>query len=294
MPNSTIALVKLALLIDGDNVRSSSISEILEKAGTVGTVTTRRIYGQFSADKMKSWTRQIAEFDLTKVDVVPARSGKNATDIKMATEAMDMVHNGRFDGFCIASSDSDFTPLANRLRGSAVPVYAFAEKTMPKAYTDAFDRFFAIGSKEQKKQRIAKSKAVATKGKRLTAHDVATPSKIAPAITARTTTTEPSAKDPPRPAPQPRRTTQAAPATGTASVARRDVPQNVADAVLKIVRAHSGNATFRDIGNELLRDIPKFKAKAYGFGTTKAMLKALDGKHGLQITKDGQVVLALS
>lgn len=157
MPNSDgLALTKLALLIDGDNVRATLMPAIDEHLAGIGTVAIRRIYGQFSAGKMKAWEKRIAEFDLTPVNVSPARTGKNATDIALVIEAMDMLNGRGLDGICIASSDSDFTPLAERIRAAAVTAYGLGEAKAPKAYKDAFDRFFEIESVSKARTRASR------------------------------------------------------------------------------------------------------------------------------------------
>jgi hypothetical protein len=270
MPRIASAVTKLALLIDGDNVSASYMPLIMREAELIGVVAIRRIYGQFKSGKMKSWLKQLETFDLTSVNVSPLTRGKNATDMKLVIEAMDMLNGRQLDGFLIASSDGDFTPLVARIRASAVACYGFGMKKAPSGYKAEFDRFFECDTALAAEKKAAPRRAGATAPK---------PAAAAPA--------RPTA----RPAPQPRRpTTPAHAAAGD----RRDVPQNVTDAVLKIVRSRGGNATFRDIGNALPLEIPKFEAKAHGFGTTKALLKALHGKHGLEVTKDGQVALALT
>ena len=139
---STTAATKLALLIDGDNISATYQPLIMREAEQRGTVAIRRIYGQFKSGKMKSWLKHIDEFDLTAVNVSPLTHGKNATDMKLTIEAMDMLSGRQLDGICIASSDGDFTPLAARIRASALTVYGFGAKKAPKGYKEEFDRFY--------------------------------------------------------------------------------------------------------------------------------------------------------
>ena len=142
--NSKIAagVTKLALLIDGDNVSATFMPLIWREAEKHGAVAVRRIYGQFKSGKMKSWQKHIADFDLMPVNVSPLTRGKNATDMKLVIEAMDMLYGRQLDGFCIASSDGDFTPLAARVRGNAIAVYGFGAKKAPAGYKAEFDRFY--------------------------------------------------------------------------------------------------------------------------------------------------------
>jgi len=169
--NGPRAVTKLALLIDGDNVSATYMPLIMREAAKIGAVATRRIYGQFKSGKMKSWQKHLKEYDLTPVNVSPLTRGKNATDMKLVIEAMDMLHGRQLDGFCIASSDGDFTPLAARIRGNAIAVYGFGAKKAPASYKTEFDRFYEcdtlLAAEKEKKtpaRRVTKSiaaKAVA-------------------------------------------------------------------------------------------------------------------------------------
>ena len=100
---------KLALLIDADNVRSSFLPIIIREASAIGTIVVRRVYGHFASSTMAPWQSLLHEYALTPVHVPPASRGKNATDMKLAIEAMDLLHQKHLQGICIASSDSDFT-----------------------------------------------------------------------------------------------------------------------------------------------------------------------------------------
>jgi hypothetical protein len=133
---------KLALLIDGDNLRASLLPVIMREASALGTVTIRRVYGHFGSAAMNPWQQLIHDFAITPVHIPPATRGKNATDMKLAIEAIDLLHTRDLDGFCIASSDSDFTTLASRIREEGIPVYGFGEQKTAKPYVNACDRFF--------------------------------------------------------------------------------------------------------------------------------------------------------
>jgi hypothetical protein len=292
MATNAAAVTKLALLIDGDNVSASYMPLILREAEKIGVVAIRRLYGQFKTDRMKSWLKQAEVFDLTKVNVSPLTRGKNATDMKLVIEAMDMLTGRQPDGFLIASSDGDFTPLVARIRASAVLCFGFGMKKAPAGYKAEFDQFYECDTmlaaeKQQKKPAAIRSKPPPANASPLAplpateaAHDLVQPTQ--------------TRSPPPRSSARPKR--QAAPPPGSANArsAREEIPLHVVQAILKLVRAHSGSASFRDLGNELPTEVPKFKSTAYGFSTTKAMLKALNGRHGLEVTKDGKVLLALT
>ena len=136
------ATAKLALLIDADNVRADFLPIIIREASTLGRVVIRRVYGHFASSTMNAWQPLLHSHALTPVHVPPAAVGKNATDMKLAIEAMDMLHQKGLDGFCIASSDSDFTTLASRIREDGLVVYGFGEQKSTKPYVAACDRFF--------------------------------------------------------------------------------------------------------------------------------------------------------
>jgi hypothetical protein len=114
---------RLALLIDADNIRSDFLPVIFRETSALGTVTIKRVYGHFASSTMNAWQPLLHRHALTPVHIPPAVTGKNATDMKLAIEAMDLLHRGQLEGFCIASSDSDFTTLASRIREDGVAVY---------------------------------------------------------------------------------------------------------------------------------------------------------------------------
>lgn len=143
MPDIDAGGVKrLALLIDADNVRATFLPIIMREASAIGTITIRRVYGHFASAGMAAWQKVLHEHALTPVHVPPASRGKNATDMKLAIEAMDLLHQKALDGICIASSDSDFTTLASRIREDGLAVYGFGEKKTTAPYVAACDRFF--------------------------------------------------------------------------------------------------------------------------------------------------------
>ncbi len=140
--SDTAATAKLALLIDGDNLRAAFLPIIMREASAIGTIVIRRLYGHFGSPSMQPWQKLMHEYALTPVHVLPASKGKNATDMKLAIEAIDMLHERQLDGFCLASSDSDFTALASRIREDGLAVYGFGEKKAAAPHVAACDRFF--------------------------------------------------------------------------------------------------------------------------------------------------------
>lgn len=133
---------RLALLIDADNVRAAFLPIIIREASALGTITVKRVYGHFASSAMNAWQPLVHEHALTPVHIPPAAVGKNATDMKLVIEAMDLLHRGQVEGFCIASSDSDFTTLASRIREDGVTVFGFGEQKASTGWVRSCDRFF--------------------------------------------------------------------------------------------------------------------------------------------------------
>ena len=165
------ATAKLALLIDADNVRADFLPIIIREASTIGRVVIRRVYGHFASSAMTQWQPLLHSHALTPVHVPPAAVGKNATDMKLAIEAMDMLHEKGLDGFCIASSDSYFTTLASRIREDGLAVYGFGEQKSTKPYVAACDRFFycdlLLAEEAPKKERAKTATARVKAGPKL-------------------------------------------------------------------------------------------------------------------------------
>lgn len=133
---------RLAVLIDADNVSASVIEPILEEIAKFGTATVRRIYGDWTSTKHAAWKEKLLELSLQPMQQFPYTTGKNATDSALIIDAMDLLHGRRLDGFCLVSSDSDFTALAARIRADGLPVYGFGESKTPKPFVAACTRFF--------------------------------------------------------------------------------------------------------------------------------------------------------
>ena len=132
---------RLAVLIDADNSRHSMIGELLEEIANYGVASVKRIYGDWTDTKLKGWKASLLEHGIHPMQQFAYTTGKNATDSAMIIDAMDLLYTKSFDGFCIVSSDSDFTRLASRIREAGLMVYGFGERKTPKAFTAACDKF---------------------------------------------------------------------------------------------------------------------------------------------------------
>jgi uncharacterized LabA/DUF88 family protein len=136
--------LRLAVLIDADNVPYLNIKGMLEEIAKYGTPTFKRIYADWTKPTVSGWKSVLLENAITPVHQYSYTSGKNATDSSMIIDAMDILYTGRVDGFCIVSSDSDFTRLATRLREAGMKVFGLGEKKTPTAFISACDKFIYI------------------------------------------------------------------------------------------------------------------------------------------------------
>jgi len=136
--------LRLAVLIDADNIPRKSIKSIMEEIAIYGTPTIKRIYGDFTKPELSGWKNELLENAITPIQQFGYTTGKNSTDSAMIIDAMDILHDGKVDGFCIVSSDSDFTKLALRLRESGVKVLGFGERKTPSPFIVACDKFIYI------------------------------------------------------------------------------------------------------------------------------------------------------
>jgi uncharacterized LabA/DUF88 family protein len=136
--------MRLAVLIDADNVPRNSIKAIMEEIAVYGNPTIKRIYGDWTGPHISGWKNSLLEHAITPIQQYGYTVGKNSTDSAMIIDAMDILYRDNVDGFCIISSDSDFTRLALRLRESGMKVFGFGEKKTPKPFVVACDRFIYI------------------------------------------------------------------------------------------------------------------------------------------------------
>lgn len=132
---------KLAVLIDADNAQPSVIKGLLEEVATRGIASVKRAYGDWTSPNLKGWKEVLHLWAIQPVQQFSYTQGKNSTDSSLIIDAMDLLHAGKVDGFCLVSSDSDFTRLATRIRESGLLVYGFGEKKTPEAFVAACDKF---------------------------------------------------------------------------------------------------------------------------------------------------------
>src|SRR5687768_2430475 len=132
---------KLAVLIDADNIAPSVLKQLLQEVAGFGTALVRRAYGDWTTQRLSGWKDHLHRHAIQPVQQFSFTSGKNATDAALIIDAMDLLHLGSVDGFCLVSSDSDFTRLATRLREAGLVGYGFGERKTPEAFVAACDKF---------------------------------------------------------------------------------------------------------------------------------------------------------
>jgi hypothetical protein len=132
---------RLAVLIDADNAQASIIEGLFEEIAKFGVASVKRIYGDWTQPNLGSWKKVLLDHSIQPVQQFAYTRGKNATDSALIIDAMDLLYTRRFDGFCLVSSDSDFTRLAARLREEGLTVYGFGEEKTPSPFVSACDKF---------------------------------------------------------------------------------------------------------------------------------------------------------
>lgn len=235
---TTIKDLRLAVLIDADNVPYSNVKGMLEEMAKYGTPTFKRIYADWTKPTVSGWKSVLLEYAITPIHQYSYTSGKNATDSAMIIDAMDILYSGRVDGFCIVSSDSDFTRLATRLREAGMKVFGFGEKKTPTAFISACDKFIYIEILSTPKTTEPAASQPRSR------HKQNTKSK-----------TEESSK-------KPLETTSRSPVKLI-----RDSIDDLAD--------ESGWAFLGDLGNLLLKKQPDFDPRNYGFSKLVLLIKNL-------------------
>jgi uncharacterized LabA/DUF88 family protein len=132
---------KLAVLIDAENAQPGIVDGLMIEIANYGTANVKRIYGDWTSPELKGWKDVLLQHSIQPIQQFSYTKGKNATDSAMIIDAMDLLYTGKFDGFCLVSSDSDFTKLAARIRESGLLVYGFGEQKTPSPFVAACDKF---------------------------------------------------------------------------------------------------------------------------------------------------------
>jgi uncharacterized LabA/DUF88 family protein len=132
---------KLAVLIDADNAQAAVVQELLAEVSRYGTATIKRAYGDWTTQNLRGWKEVLHKLAIQPIQQFSYTTGKNSTDASLIIDAMDVLHSDKVDGFCLVSSDSDFTRLATRIREAGLVVYGFGERKTPEPFVAACDKF---------------------------------------------------------------------------------------------------------------------------------------------------------
>ncbi|REH01942.1 NYN domain-containing protein [Flavobacterium aquicola] len=232
--------LKLAVLIDADNVPYSNVKGMMEEIAKFGTPTTKRIYADWTKPNANGWKSVLLEHAITPIQQYSYTVGKNSSDSALIIDAMDLLYSGKLDGFCIVSSDSDFTRLAIRLRESGMKVIGIGEQKTPKPFISACDRFIFI---EVLDGAIKKTRKTTS----------------APAKTPKPATVTESKKPAGKEAP---------------NKINAETIELIED-TLDAIGDDDGWAFLGDVGNLIVKKKPEFDPRNYGFSKLTPMLKSM-------------------
>ena len=246
---------KFAVLVDADNISHRKIKDILDEIANYGTPTIKRIYGDFTNPKFAAWKEVLLENSITPIQQYAYATGKNATDSALIIDAMDILHKEGVDGFCIVSSDSDYTRLASRIRESGREVLGFGEKKTPKPFIKSCDKFIYVeilGQTPPEKAAPAKKKADAKRSA--------------------------GAEAPVGPAAETAGEKKPSPDAGHASTIIRpfdDEFRTLLENTIDDAADDSGWASLGDVGSVLSKKMPDFDPRNYGYKKLSLLVRAL-------------------
>ncbi|HKK41034.1 MAG TPA: NYN domain-containing protein [Bacteroidales bacterium] len=243
--------LRLAVLIDADNVPYSNVRGMLEEIAKYGTPTFKRIYGDWTKPAKKGWKSVLLENAITPIQQYSYTKGKNSSDSALIIDAMDILYSGKVDGFCIVSSDSDFTRLATRLREAGMKVIGIGEKKTPSPFIIACDKFIYLEilaasdiQPEQSSPEPGKTGRVTVKKKKIESNEPQSPMKTVKRLIASSTS-------------------------------------DLAD--------ENGWAYLGDVGNLILKKQPDFDPRNFGFTKLTPLIKSLDFEIDERVSGQGHI-----
>jgi len=252
--------LRLAVLIDADNAPRKYLKNIMEEIAVYGVPTVKRIYGDWTTPNLAGWKRPLLEHAITPVQQYAYTTGKNSTDSALIIDAMDILYSGNVDGFCLVSSDSDFTRLATRLREAGMKVIGIGEKKTPNPFIAACNKFIYIeiigqvDKKPKKAQQAAPAEA-----------EVVVP---APA-------SEPEHVSEPAPSPVPEETAKKPPVKQEKS----KIPSHIVDLIsasINDLADDEGWAFLGEVGTLLIKKQPDFDPRNFGYSKLTPLIKGID------------------
>lgn len=245
--------MRLAVLIDGDNAPRDCLKGIMEEIAIYGTPMIKRIYGDWASHGLTSWKNTLLENAVTPKQQFAYTTGKNATDSAMIIDAMDILYTGKTDGYVLVSSDSDFTPLAIRLRESGMYVIGIGEEKTPKAFVQACDKFIRVEVIRDKYKKTAKAAAKPAAKKTAAKSSAAKAAEKAEKPASKAAAKKAEDKKPPVP---------------------EEIITLIADSVADLAD-DDGYIDLSNLGNLIIKKQPDFDPRTYGFGKLSNMLKNL-------------------
>jgi uncharacterized protein (TIGR00288 family) len=261
--NARISEVRLAVLIDADNVPPHNVRGMMEEIARYGTPTIKRIYGDFTKPNLAQWKSQLLDYAISPIQQFSYTTGKNATDSAMIIDAMDILYTDRIDGFVLVSSDSDFTKLATRLRESGKTVYGFGEMKTPNAFIAACDRFIYLeiidqhgDDEEAEKEKPEKEPAAKTTRAR--------------------TRKEPEKK--------PAERKKASGKEGIRKIDRELI--KLINSSIRDVEDENGWAFLAEVGNLIVKKQPSFDSRNYGYDKLTTLVRSI-GKYDIEMRDTG-------
>lgn len=236
--------IRLAVLIDADNISHHYIKGMMEEIARYGTPTIKRIYGDWTKPNLGGWKTLLLDYAISPIQQFNYTTGKNATDSAMTIDAMDILYSNQVDAFCLVSSDSDFTKLATRLRESGKTVYGIGEQKTPTPFIAACDRFIFLEILDEDDDDEVETEASVT-NKSKTKKD-----------------TKPGAAKPK----QEKRAIQ--------NINKKTI--RLISQTIKDVEDDNGWAYLGEVGNLIVKKQPSFDARNYGFNKLTSMFDAMD------------------
>jgi hypothetical protein len=233
----TLNDLRLAVLIDADNIPYSNVRGMLEEIAKYGTPTFKRIYGDWTKPTISGWKTVLLENAITPVQQYGYTKGKNSTDSAMIIEAMDILYSGKVDGFCIVSSDSDFTRLATRLREAGMKVFGIGERKTPHPFIVACDKFIYLEIINAPFPSMEQTTGVRKRGKLVVK----------------------------------KRKPEENPVESATSVVKRLIASSITD-----LADENGWAYLGDVGNLILKKQPDFDPRNFGFPKLTPLIRSLD------------------
>ncbi len=267
--NARISEVRLAVLIDADNVPPHNVRGMMEEIARYGTPTIKRIYGDFTKPNLAQWKSQLLDYAISPIQQFSYTTGKNATDSAMIIDAMDILYTDRIDGYVLVSSDSDFTKLATRLRESGKTVYGFGEMKTPNAFIAACDRFIYLEIIDQHGEDEEADKDKQEK-------------EAAPKTASRTRAKkEPEKKDTEK---KPAERKKAPGKEGIRKIDRELI--KLINSSIRDVEDENGWAFLAEVGNLIVKKQPSFDSRNYGYDKLTTLVRSI-GKYDIEMRDTG-------